>query len=289
MKPARLLVVDDAKFTRDLMVKAVKAEYRELEVDVAQDGRKAQGMLSRTRYDLVLCDWEMPEMSGIELLTWLRDQGDSKNREVAFIMVTSLGDKEYILEAAEHGVTDYITKPFNNDQLVSKVTKQFVKQGIMSRDELSKLLKRRDQMMGGGGTANVLTRKQGMNNAASSAPLNASNVSKPSQPRKVRGKAMLLFGEHKLPVYIRELTPRDTVLTLKSDQAIPDLFESVSVGLLAGQGEQQQRMSTKGKVTMLQAKEKSLDADIVYVGIQFLEQDAKKQQLLTQIIGLLSS
>jgi DNA-binding response OmpR family regulator len=283
MKPARLLVVDDAKFTRDLMVKAVKAEYRELEVDVAQDGRKAQGMLSRTRYDLVLCDWEMPEMSGIELLTWLRDQGDSKNREVAFIMVTSLGDKEYILEAAEHGVTDYITKPFNNDQLVSKVTKQFVKQGIMSRDELSKLLKRRDQMMGGGGTANVLTRKQGMNK---SAPV---NTPKHTPPSRVRGKAMLLFSEHKLPVYIRELTPRDTVLTLKSDQAIPDLFESVSVGLLAGQGEQQQRMSTKGKVTMLQAKEKSLDADIVYVGIQFLEQDAKKQQLLTQIIGLLSS
>lgn len=283
MKPARLLVVDDAKFTRDLMVKAVKAEYRELEVDVAQDGRKAQGMLSRTRYDLVLCDWEMPEMSGIELLTWLRDQGDSKNREVAFIMVTSLGDKEYILEAAEHGVTDYITKPFNNDQLVSKVTKQFVKQGIMSRDELSKLLKRRDQMMGGGGTANVLTRKQGMNK---SAPV---NTPKHTSPSRVRGKAMLLFAEHKLPVYIRELTPRDTVLTLKSDQAIPDLFESVSVGLLAGQGEQQQRMSTKGKVTMLQAKEKSLDADIVYVGIQFLEQDAKKQQLLTQIIGLLSS
>lgn len=283
MKPARLLVVDDAKFTRDLMVKAVKAEYRELEVDVAQDGRKAQGMLSRTRYDLVLCDWEMPEMSGIELLTWLRDQGDSKNREVAFIMVTSLGDKEYILEAAEHGVTDYITKPFNNDQLVSKVTKQFVKQGIMSRDELSKLLKRRDQMMGGGGTANVLTRKQGMNK---SAPV---NTPKHTPPSRVRGKAMLLFAEHKLPVYIRELTPRDTVLTLKSDQAIPDLFESVSVGLLAGQGEQQQRMSTKGKVTMLQAKEKSLDADIVYVGIQFLEQDVKKQQLLTQIIGLLSS
>ncbi len=286
MKPARLLVVDDAKFTRDLMVKAVKAEYRELEVDVAQDGRKAQSLLNRTRYDLVLCDWEMPEMSGIELLTWLRDQGESKNREVPFIMVTSLGDKEYILEAAEHGVTDYVTKPFNNDQLVNKVTKQFVKQGIMSRDELNKLLKRRDQMMGGGGTANVLTRKQGMNNVVSSAPINAS---KPSQPRKVRGKAMLLFAEHKLPVYIRDLTTQEVVLTLRRDQDLPGLFDTVSIGFLAGQGEQQIRMSTKGTVTMLQAKEKKLDAEVLYVGIQLTEQDAKTQQLMSRIIGLLSS
>ncbi len=286
MKPARLLVVDDAKFTRDLMVKAVKAEYRELEVDVAQDGRKAQSMLNRTRYDLVLCDWEMPEMSGIELLTWLRDQGESKNREVPFIMVTSLGDKEYILEAAEHGVTDYVTKPFNNDQLVNKVTKQFVKQGIMSRDELNKLLKRRDQMMGGGGTANVLTRKQGMNNVVSSAPINGP---KPSQPRKVRGKAMLLFGEHKLPVYIRDLTTQEAVLILRRDQDLPGLFNTVSIGFLAGQGEQQIRMSTKGTVTMLQAKEKKLDAEVLYVGIQLTEQDAKTQQLMSRIIGLLSS
>ena len=283
MRSARLLVVDDAKFTRDLMVKAVKSEYRQLEVDVAQDGRKAQALLNRSRYDLVLCDWEMPEMSGIELLTWLREQQDCKNREVSFIMVTSLGDKEYVLEAAEHGVTDYVTKPFNNDQLVSKVTKQFVKQGILSRDEFNQMMKKRDQMMGGGGTANVLTRKQGMSVAASPTP--TANHG----PRKIRGKAMLLHGEHKLPAMLRDLNIQEAVLTLKSDQHLPGLFDSVSIGLIGGQGDKQQRMTAKGKVYMLQAQEKRVDAEFVYLGVRLLDMDSKGQQHLSKIIGLLSS
>ncbi len=281
MRSARLLVVDDAKFTRDLMVKAVKSEYRQLEVDVAQDGRKAQALLNRSRYDLVLCDWEMPEMSGIELLTWLREQEDCRNRDVAFIMVTSLGDKEYVIEAAEHGVTDYVTKPFNNDQLLNKVTKQFIKQGIVSREEFNEMMKKRDRMLGGGGAANVLTRKQGMSSAAVPTANNG--------PRKIRGKAMLLHGEHKFPVMLRDLNAQEAVLTLKSDQPLPGLFESVSVGLIGGHGDNQLRMTAKGKVYMLQAQEKRIDAEVVYLGVRLLEQDEKSQQLLSRIIGLLRS
>lgn len=284
MRSARLLVVDDAKFTRDLMVKAVKSEYRQLEVDVAQDGRKAQALLNRSRYDLVLCDWEMPEMSGIELLTWLREQEDCRNREVSFIMVTSLGDKEYVMEAAEHGVTDYVTKPFNNDQLLNKVTKQFIKQGIVSREEFNEMMKKRDRMLGGGGTANVLTRKQGMS-AAAVTPTPTANHG----PRKVRGKAMLLHGEHKLPVMIRDLNVQEAVLTLKSDQQLPGLFDSVNIGLIGGQGDKQQRMTAKGKVYMLQAQEKRVDAEWVYLGVRLADLDAKGQQQLSKIISLLSS
>lgn len=282
MRSARLLVVDDAKFTRDLMVKAVKSEYRQLEVDVAQDGRKAQALLNRSRYDLVLCDWEMPEMSGIELLTWLRDQEDCRNREVAFIMVTSLGDKEYVMEAAEHGVTDYVTKPFNSDQLLNKVTKQFIKQGIVSREEFNEMMKKRDRMLGGGGTANVLTRKQGMNAAAT--PSHTANGS-----RKIRGKAMLLHGEHKLPVMLRDLNIQEAVLTLKSDQPLPGLFDNVNIGLIGGHGDNQLRMTAKGKVYMLQAQEKRVDAEVVYLGVRLLDMDSKGQQQLSKIIGLLSS
>lgn len=285
MKTARILVVDDAKFTRDLMVKAVKLEYPKFEVEVAQDGRKAQGILNRSRFDLVLCDWEMPEMSGIELLTWLRDDEHNRNREVPFIMVTSLGDKEYILEAAEHGVTDYVTKPFNNEQLSSKITRQLVKQGIISKGELAELMKKRDRMLGGGGTANVLTQKQGMPGATSP----NSNSQPVSGPKRVRGKAMLLFGEEKLPVMIRELNSQEVVLTLRTDMVIPTMFQKVSVGFLAGQGEQQVRLSMKGSVIMLQAIEKRVDAEVVYAGIRFTDLDDKSQKGLAKVISLLSA
>lgn len=277
MKPARLLVVDDAKFTRDLMVKAVKAEYPQIEVETAQDGRKAQKLLEIGRFDLVLCDWEMPEMSGIELLTWLREQGESRNKDVPFIMVTSLGDKEYVVEAAEHGVTDYITKPFSNDQLVNKVTKQLVKSEIITREELTEIMNRRTRVMGGGTTANVLTTKQGMNTSSAQAM------------RRVRGKAMLLFGENKLPVVIRELNTQEAVLIVKRGQAIPELFEELSVGFIAGHGEQQMRLTAKGAVVLLQAMEKRTNAEAVYVGIRFIDMDQKSGQLLSKIIARLSS
>ncbi|MDX1397548.1 MAG: response regulator [Oceanospirillum sp.] len=279
MKTARILVVDDAKFTRDLMVKAVKAEYPQFEVETAQDGRKAQKLLEIGRFDLVLCDWEMPEMSGIELLTWLREHDDSRNKEAPFIMVTSLGDKEYVVEAAQHGVTDYVTKPFNNDQLISKVTKQLVKAGIISREELAEIMNRRNRVMGGGSTANVLTSKQGMQATSSSASGN----------RRVRGKAMLMFGENKLPVVIRELNTQEVVVMAKRGQAIPELFEELSVGFIAGTGEQQMRLTANGCVILMQAQEKRTNAEAVYVGVRFTDLDQKSSQLLSKIIARLSS
>jgi len=277
MKTARILVVDDAKFTRDLMVKAVKAEYPQFEVETAQDGRKAQKLLEIGRFDLVLCDWEMPEMSGIELLTWLRENEESRNKDVPFIMVTSLGDKEYVVEAAQHGVTDYITKPFNNDQLVNKVTKQLVKSEIISREELAEIMNRRTRVMGGGTTANVLTSKQGMQTASMQAG------------RRVRGKAMLMFGENKLPVVIRELNTQEVVVMAKRGQAIPELFEELSVGFIAGQGEQQMRLTANGSVVLMQAQEKRTNAEAVYVGVRFIDMDQKSGQLLSKIIARLSS
>ena len=277
MKAARILVVDDAKFTRDLMVKAVKAEFPSFEVETAQDGRKAQKLIEIGRFDLVLCDWEMPEMSGIELLTWLREQSENASRDVPFIMVTSLGDKEYVVEAAQHGVTDYITKPFNNDQLVNKVTKHLVKQGVISRAEYADIMNRRNRAMGGGTTANVLTSKQGM----------APSAAQPAA-RRVRGKAMLMFGEHKLAVTIRELNTQEVVLIVKRDQAVPQLFGELSVGFLAGQGEHQIRLTAQGSVILLQAQEKRSDADAVYVGVRFIHMDDKASQLLSRVIALLS-
>jgi len=276
MKTARILVVDDAKFTRDLMVKAVKAEYPQFEVETAQDGRQDVKLLEIGHFDLILCDWEMPEMSGIELLTWLREHEQSNNKDVPFIMVTSLDDKEYVVEAVQHGVTSYVTKPFNNDQLISKVTKALVKANIISRRDLAEIMKQRARVMGGGTTVNVLTGKPVMQSTASSGH------------RRVRGKAMLMFGEHKLPVMIRELTTEDTVVMVAREQGLPEMFEKLSVGFVAGKGEQQIRLTVKGCTVMLQAQEKRTNAEVVYVGIRFTDADQKSTQLLSKIIARLS-
>jgi DNA-binding response OmpR family regulator len=75
----------------------------------------------------VLCDWEMPEMSGLELLTWCREQDNLKTMQ--FIMVTSRGDKENVVQAIQAGVSGYVSKPFTNEQLLTKVKQALNKVG----------------------------------------------------------------------------------------------------------------------------------------------------------------
>ena len=129
MSKVTVLVVDDASFIRDLVKKGLRDHFPGIQIEEAINGRKAQQMLARTPVDLILCDWEMPEMSGLELLTWCRAQDTLKT--TPFVMVTSRGDKENVVQAIQAGVSDYIGKPFSNDQLVTKVKKQLARAGKM--------------------------------------------------------------------------------------------------------------------------------------------------------------
>jgi CheY-like chemotaxis protein len=126
MSKVSVLVVDDASFIRDLVKKCLRNYFPGIRIEDAVNGRKAQAMLSREAFDLVLCDWEMPEMSGLELLTWCREQDRLKT--LPFIMVTSRGDKENVIQAIQAGVSDFVSKPFTNEQLLTKV-KQGLHQG----------------------------------------------------------------------------------------------------------------------------------------------------------------
>ncbi len=117
----KILVVDDASFTRDLIRRTLRKQFPTADLEDAINGRKAQQLLSRTKFDMILCDWEMPEMTGLELLQWCREHDDYKKEDVPFIMITSRGDKDHVVEAVKHGVTDYLGKPFSSEQLINKI------------------------------------------------------------------------------------------------------------------------------------------------------------------------
>ncbi len=119
----RILVVDDATFIRDLVKKTLWQKFPGVDILDAPDGRKAQSVLKREKdVDLILSDWEMPEVSGEEFLRWVRETPEYK--DTPFIMVTSRGDKDYVVQAIQAGVNDYIAKPFSADELFKKVFKQ---------------------------------------------------------------------------------------------------------------------------------------------------------------------
>jgi len=89
----------------------------------AENGKDALKQLKADSIDLVLCDWNMPEMAGIDLLNAVR--GDDQLKQTPFVMVTAEAQKENILEAVKAGVSSYIVKPFTAETVEEKLKKVF--------------------------------------------------------------------------------------------------------------------------------------------------------------------
>lgn len=114
----KILVVDDHPMTRN-MVRAILRGIGYSHVELAESALQAQVMLSEDRYDLIICDWNMPIMSGLEFLNIVRELFP----EMPFVMLTAEAYKENVEAAIEAGVSDYVIKPFTADILCTKVEK----------------------------------------------------------------------------------------------------------------------------------------------------------------------
>jgi len=106
---------------RDILKESILETFPYIEVREAGSGDEAQKMLQREHFDIVLCDWEMPRLNGIELLRWVRSISTLKT--LPFVMVTGTTEKESVGECITAGVTDYIVKPFTPEALCQKVKK----------------------------------------------------------------------------------------------------------------------------------------------------------------------
>ena len=117
-----VLVVDDAATMRRI-VRSLLRELGIKNVREAEDGEMAFEDLKRQKADLVVSDWAMPKMTGIELLRAIRQ--DEALKEIPVLMVTAESKKENIMEAVQAGVSNYIVKPFNSKTLEDKLNKIF--------------------------------------------------------------------------------------------------------------------------------------------------------------------
>ena len=115
-----VLVVDDSRIMRNI----VKNTFAELKIPCqyleAEDGKKAYHLLETNKVDLVFLDWNMPEMDGLEFLKKVRSMPDYK--DLPIIMVTSESAKYNVVEALQHGATDYIVKPVRDKIFMEKVS-----------------------------------------------------------------------------------------------------------------------------------------------------------------------
>lgn len=117
-----ILVVDDFSTMR----KIVKDLLRELgfhHFDEADDGATAWPMVQTGKYDFIVSDWNMPKMTGIDLLRRVRT--DENLKDTPFLLITAEAKRSQILEATQSGVDGYIVKPFTAATLNSKIHKIF--------------------------------------------------------------------------------------------------------------------------------------------------------------------
>jgi len=118
----KVLIVDDFATMRRILRNILK-QIGFTDITEADDGATALKELKKEKYDLVLCDWNMPEMPGIDLLKALK--ADEQLKNIPFVMVTAEAQKDNILEAVKTGVSSYIVKPFTAETVNEKLNKVF--------------------------------------------------------------------------------------------------------------------------------------------------------------------
>jgi len=118
----KILIVDDFSTMRKI-IRNILTQLGFKNILEADDGTTALEILKKEKVDLIISDWNMPKMSGLELLKAVR--GDENLKDVPFVMVTAEAQKENILEAIKYKVNQYIVKPFTPETLKEKLEKVF--------------------------------------------------------------------------------------------------------------------------------------------------------------------
>jgi two-component system chemotaxis response regulator CheY len=120
----KVLVVDDFATMRRIL-RGVLKEIGFTKIVEADDGSTALAVLKKDKVDLIVSDWNMPEVTGLELLKAVR--GDESMKNVPFLMVTAEGQKDSVVQAVQAGVNNYVVKPFTADTIKEKLEQIFHK------------------------------------------------------------------------------------------------------------------------------------------------------------------
>jgi len=308
MSKVSVLVVDDASFIRDLVKKCLRNYFPGIKIEDAINGRKAQALLAREAFDLVLCDWEMPEMSGLELLTWCRGQETMK--AMPFIMVTSRGDKENVVQAIQAGVSGYVSKPFTNEQLLTKVKQALNKVGKLDtlmnsaptkmnsafgNDSLSALTGGKAEVIGAAPAAaavNPFAKPAVVSAPAPAAApsrglLNSPPVKAPAPaaaaPASGRGQGQLRLPSGTQQCVIKALSIKEALLVVKRTDTLPQVLDSAVLDLEQGDNAEVARLN--GYLHAVVAYEPKPDSEWLQLTFRFVDQDAQKLDYISRLIA----
>lgn len=117
-----VLVVDDSGIMRKVLIRELlKMGFVENLIDQAEDGMQAVKAVTEKQYDLILMDWNMPNMLGIDAVKTMRANGI----QTPILMVTTESERTNVVLAIQAGATNYLVKPFNEESFQGKINQVF--------------------------------------------------------------------------------------------------------------------------------------------------------------------
>jgi CheY-like chemotaxis protein len=123
MREISVLVADDSRVVRSSVRAVLENSMGTKEIIEVADGAEALQVLQSQKVDMIISDWNMPNLTGEELLYNVRNSREWC--DIPFIMMTSHGERDYLITAIQNGVSGYITKPFTPAELEDKISKSW--------------------------------------------------------------------------------------------------------------------------------------------------------------------
>ncbi len=118
-----ILIVEDSPTMRRIIHNTLK-QLGFRNVVSAGNGAEAIKQMGHNSIGFIITDWNMPEMNGLEFVTWVRNNDQYK--DLPILMITTRGMKEHVIEAVKAGVNNYIVKPFTTEVLQEKIEKLMI-------------------------------------------------------------------------------------------------------------------------------------------------------------------
>ncbi|WP_396588029.1 response regulator [Bermanella sp. R86510] len=291
MTALKILVVDDASFIRDLIKRAVKAQYPDAKVEEASDGLQAQKIMRSKHFHVLLCDWEMPNLSGLELLEWMRE--DDYYKTVPFMMITSRSEKSHIVKAVEAGVSDYIGKPFNNEQLGTKLARLIYKFYKTSPKKTARQAQQESTdsaslLTGGGGSTASSAQQADTSNQSASLLTGGAGQAKPSTPaakkpaRNVALAHVRLSTGEELRCIVKDINLSEMMLVVKREQGVPTLFDQVVVDIVSKEEDIVARVNCF--VCGVQSPDKRINGELFNMQVKYEDEDPEKLASISKFV-----
>jgi|SRR5690554_2373074 len=269
----RILLADDASFIRDLIKRTIRKFLPQSEIVEASDGRKAQGILNRQQVDLIISDWEMPALSGEELLQWVR--GQERLANLPFIMVSSLGDKSHIMRAVQSGVSDYLGKPFTPDELMQKVHKALVNAGKLSP---------RPETTGRTGPFSSLQILSGKPDPVANTSAEVLTTPGRAKPPRTTGTGVIHWQSEEFRCMVKAISLDEVTMVCKRGKRHPGVFDPVTLTLSANNVASQAVGGLNAYVHSIAALEKKPASEFVTVLLRFQNLSDEQRSDLSEFI-----